>query len=173
MQAIKTTAFSVSSSNEPILSVEAVESTVSADSDFLEPTEDPVPEDESCSGLAEIQVCAINFFLVHSNIVSSVPTGIRVLDYTVLDESPEDDLDPLVDNPDPSFDCDNPHDHQLTKWLPRNSIIPSQHPIAPYNPDTIRGQFDTSADVSCTNLKYLIHNITTSPSLQTSFHLFG
>ena len=67
---------SVSSSNEPILSVEAIGATVSDDSDFHEPTQDPVPEDESCSGLAEIQVCAINLFSVNSNIVASVPTAI-------------------------------------------------------------------------------------------------
>ena len=143
--------FSVSSSNEPILSVEAIESTVSDNSDFLEPTQDPVSEDESYPGLAEIQVCAIYLFLVHSNIASSlVPTDIRTFDYTDPDESLEDDpdYDPLVDNPDPSFDHYNPHDHQLTQTLPMNSIIPSQHHIAPYNPDAIRRQFDTGAGVS-------------------------
>ena len=45
MQAIKITTeadFSVSSSNVQILSVEAIESTVSANLDFLEPTQDPI-----------------------------------------------------------------------------------------------------------------------------------
>ena len=56
---------SVSSSNEAILSVEEVSSTIDVDSDFLEPTQDLVPEDGSCSGLAEIQVRAIDLFSVH------------------------------------------------------------------------------------------------------------
>ena len=101
---------SVSSSNEPILSVKVIGSTVSDDSDFLEPTQDPVPEDESCSGLAEIQVRAIDLFSVHSNILI-VPTDIRMFDYVDQDESLEDDpnYDPFVANPDPSFDRNNLH----------------------------------------------------------------
>ena len=108
-KAIDSADFSVSSSNEPILSVEAIDFTVLDDSDLLEPTQDPTPEDESCPGLAEIQICAIDFFSVNSNILS-VPTDIRIFDYTDQDESSEDDPDynPLVDNPDSSFDCNNP-----------------------------------------------------------------
>ena len=88
---------SISSSNEHILCVEVVESTASADSDFLAPIQDQVSEDESCSGLAEIQVCAVDLFSVHSNILS-IPTDIRIFDYIDADESPEDDsdYDPLV-----------------------------------------------------------------------------
>ena len=108
--AIDTADSSVSSSNEPILSVKVIGSTVSDDSDFLEPTQDPVPEDESCSGLAEIQVRAINLFSVHSNIIS-VSTDIRMFDYIDQQKSPEDDpnYNPLVANLDPSFDRDNPN----------------------------------------------------------------
>ena len=94
------------------------------------------------------------FVSVNSNILSG-PTDIRIFNYIDQDESLEDNPDPLVDNLDPFFDCDNPH--QSTKVLLLKSIIPSQHPIAPYNPDAIRGQFDTGTGVSCTNLKYLLH----------------
>ena len=48
--------FPVSSSNEAISSVEAVESTESSDSDFVEPTQDSSSLDGSCPRLAEIQV---------------------------------------------------------------------------------------------------------------------
>ena len=131
----------------------SISSTIDIDSDFVEPTQDSPPENESCSGLAEIQIRAVNFFSAHS--ASSIPTDIRILDSTDSNESPEDDTDPLVENLDPSFDRDNPSLLRLTKNLPMNSIIPSQHPIAPFNPDGIRGQFDTGAGVSCTNQQYL------------------
>ena len=105
-----TTKIPPSPSKEPMLSLESSDSQLQSDSDFLEPTQDPAPEDESCSGLTGIQVCAINLFSVHSNFASSsVPTDIRIFDYTDPNESLEDDLDPLVDNLDPSFDRDNPH----------------------------------------------------------------
>ena len=134
--AIDTADSSVSSSNEPILSVEAIDSTVS---------DDPVPEDESCSGLAEIQVRATDLFAVNSNILL-VPTDIRMFDYIDQDESPEDD--PYLITWTLPLTATIPIN--LTKVLPLNSIIPSQHPLAPYNPDAIRGQFDTGAGISCT-----------------------
>ena len=137
-----------SSSKEVVLSVETNSSTTDIGSDFLEPTQDSVSDTESCSGLAKIQVSAINLFSVHSNTLS-IPTDIRILDHTDQDE------DPPVENPDPSFDCDNPP--RITKVLPMNSIASRQHPFAPYDPDAIRGQFDTGAGVSCTNMKYLLH----------------
>ena len=132
-----------------------ISSTIDINSDFVEPTQDLIPEDQSCSpGLANIQVCAVNFFSAHS-MHPSIPADIKIIDYSDPDESPEDDPYPLLDNPDPSFDQDNPN--QPTKILLLNSIIPSQHHIAPYNPDSIRGQFDTGAGVSCTNQKYPLH----------------
>ena len=56
----------VSSSNEHMLSVEEVLSQSPAESGFLEPTHDSLSLDGSCSGLAEIQVRAINFFLLRT-----------------------------------------------------------------------------------------------------------
>ena len=105
----------IPSSNEPILSVEENLSTIDIDSDFVEPTQDSVPDDESCPGLAEIQVRAVDFFSAHSNMVdfsslnsnicpSTIPTDIQIFDYIDPNESMEDDPDPLVENPDPSFD---------------------------------------------------------------------
>ena len=98
-------------SNEPILSVKENSSTIDIDSDFVKPTQDSSPEDESCSGLAEIQICAVDFFsinLMNSNIRPSMQTDTRIFDYIDLNESPDDnpDYNPLVVNPDPSFDWD-------------------------------------------------------------------
>ena len=140
------------SSNEVLRSVERHSSATAIDSVFHEPTQDPATDAESCSGLAEIQASAIDLFSVNSNTLS-IPTDIQIIDYTDPDESLEDD--PPLKNPDPSFDRDNPS--RVPKDLPLNSIAPSQHPFAPYDPDAIRGQFDTGAGVSCTNLKYLLH----------------
>ena len=106
-------------SNGPPLSVEETLSTTDDDSSFVAPIQDPPPEDESCSGLAEIQVRAIDFFSAHSNL-PSVPTDIRILDYSDPNESPDDD--PLIANPDSSFDRDNPYSHIMTTTLPMNSI---------------------------------------------------
>ena len=77
--------------------MEEISSTTDIDSDFVEPTQDLVLDSQSCSGLAEIQVCAVDLFSVHSNILS-IPTDIRIFDYIDADESPEDDsdYDPLV-----------------------------------------------------------------------------
>ena len=82
---------------------------IDIDSDFVEPNQDSPPEDESCSGLAEIQIRAVDFFSAHS--FSSIPTDNRFLDCTDPDESLEDNpnYDPFVANPDPSFDRDNPN----------------------------------------------------------------
>ena len=112
----------IPSSNEPILSVTENPSTIDIDSAFVAPTQDSVPDNESCPGLAEIQVCAVDFFSVHSNITDfsslnsnlrpSIPTDIQTFDYIDPNESPEDDPDPLVENPDPCFDQDNP------TWIP-------------------------------------------------------
>jgi hypothetical protein len=77
------------------------------------------------------------------------------LKYTDPFDSQEDD--PILDNPDPSFYRDKPYSHILTAKLPMNSIAPQQHPF-PYYPDEIRGQLDTGAGVSCTNLKYVLHD---------------
>jgi hypothetical protein len=104
---------------------------IDIDSSFVEPTQNPTSEDESCSGLAEIQVRAIDFS-ARSNIPTSVATDIRILDYTDQNESLEDNPDPLVDNPDPSFDRDNPYNHLMTTRLPINSIARQQLPFAPY-----------------------------------------
>ena len=145
---------SVPSSNEPLLSVEGISSTIDIDSDFVEPTHDLVPDNQSCSGFAQIQVCAVDFFSEHS-MHPSIPTDIRITNYSDPNESPVDDS--IITSLDPSFDCNNPSPSLLTKILPLNLIIPSQHPIAPYNIDPIRGQFDTGAGVSCTNQKYLLH----------------
>ena len=93
-----------SSSNEVLRSVERHSSATATDSGFHEPTQDPVTDAESCSGLAEIQASAIDLFSVNSNTLS-IPTDIKIIDYTDPDESPEDD--PLLENQDPSFDRDN------------------------------------------------------------------
>ena len=131
------------STNEPILSVTENSSTIDIDSNFVDPIQDSVPDDESCPGLAEIQIRAVDFFSAHPMVSSIFPTDVlTIADYADPNESPEDDPD--VENPDPSFDRDNPL-RIPTKLLPLNSISPSQHPFAPFNPDEIRGQFDTGA----------------------------
>ena len=154
---IESTNYPASSSNEVLRSVERRCSTIAIDSGFHEPTQDSIPDTESCSGLTKTQASAIDLFPVHSNLLS-IPTDIKVIDHTDPYESPEDDPDPPVENPDPSFDRNNPLSHsRVTKTLPLSSIVPIQHPIAPYDPDAIQGQFDTGAGVSCTNMKYLLH----------------
>ena len=63
--------------NGPILSVEGISSTIDTDSHFAEPTPDAVTDDESCPGLAEIQVCAIDFFSLNSNICPSILADVQ------------------------------------------------------------------------------------------------
>ena len=53
-------------------------STTDDESCFVEPIQDPHSDGESCSGLAEIQVRAIDFFSARSNI--SIPTVIQILE---------------------------------------------------------------------------------------------
>ena len=66
--------------------MEAISSTIDVGSDFVEPTQDSPPEDESCSELAEIQICAVNCFSAYS-IHPSIPTDIRIYDYSDPTES--------------------------------------------------------------------------------------
>ena len=47
-----------------------------------------------------------------------------------------------------------------------NSIAPQQHPFAPYNPDAIRGQFDTGTGVSCANFEVLASPL---PAIHTQY----
>ena len=141
-------------SNELLLSMEGKPSVTDAASDSIESTHTSTPEDESCSGLAEVQIRAVNFSLANS-MQPSIPSDIRLI-------ADSTEPDPPLENPDPSFDRDNPS--RITRVLPLNSISPSQHTFAPYDPDAIRGQFDTGAGVSCTNLKYLLHGYKSSLS---------
>ena len=129
---------SASSSNASIPPVADNLSATDDDSCFVDTTQDSDSTDGSCPGLAKIQVRAIDFFSAHSNTqnIPSIPTDIRILDYADPFDSIEDD--PLVANPDPSFDRDNPYSHIMTTRLPINSIAPQQYPFAPYDPDAVR-----------------------------------
>ena len=160
---------SIPSSNESIPSAEDNLSMTDSGSDCVEPTHDSPPEDKSCSGLADIQVCALDFFSARLA-SSSIPTDIHMFaDCADPDESRNDDSDPLIDNPDPSFDRDNPI-WIPTKVLPLNSISPSQHPFAPFNPDE-------SEDNLIPAQVFLAPTINTScmaidPSLRPTHHPF-
>ena len=111
------------SSNGSVCSVEETISTTDIDRAAVDITHDSDSTDGSCSGLAEIQIRAINFFSAHSNI--SIPTDIQLLEYTDANESTEDD--PVVANPDPSFDRDNPYSHISVSYthltLPTKRIV--------------------------------------------------
>ena len=92
------------SSNEPILSVTENSSTIDIDSNFVDPIQDSVPDDESCPGLAEIQIRAVDLFPIdsfsmNSNIRPSINDA-QIFDYVDPNESLEDDPDPIVENPD-------------------------------------------------------------------------
>ena len=87
----------ISSSNEHIHTMKVRDFATLPESDFVEPTQDSIPEDESCSGLAGIQICAINFFQVHS---TSIPTSVFVIAFVD---------NPILTDQNPTFDRDNPY----------------------------------------------------------------
>lgn len=97
----------------------------------LAPTPSSLPaarHSSTCSGPQAVSVNCIDFALYSS--ATSVPTDIAI----------------TVDR-DPAFDRDNP--------VPVSSITP--HLAPGFDPDDIRGQIDTGAGVSCTNLKFALH----------------
>ena len=82
----------------------------------------------TCSGPQAVSVNCIDIAPFSS--MTSVPINIAI----------------TVDR-DPAFDCDNPVSVSL--------ITP--HLAPGFDPDDIRGQIDTGAGVSCTNLKFALH----------------
>ena len=85
-----------------------------------------------------------------STSVSEHSVSVNSIDINSVNSSTSIPTDIAVKiDPDPAFDRDNPSDNQDN---------PHHSPDTRFDPDAIHAQIDTSAGVSCTNLKFALHS---------------